>query len=299
MKTILPNHSNTVSPIHRITASPRHRMTTLPNHSMTASPHHLITAITAALQAGKAILEIYHSGAFDIEIKGDNSPLTKADTASHNVIMSYLESTGIPVLSEEGRDIPYQERKDWKQLWIVDPIDGTKEFIKRNGEFTVNIALVENQKPIIGVIFVPVTGELYFSSKEMGAFKVVVNLEDYDIKVLLSKNNKLPLQREDKTFTIVASRSHMSAETQEYVQQMRDIHGEVKLISKGSSLKLCMVAEGTANCYPRFAPTMEWDTAAGQAICEHAGVEVLDWETKKNMLYNREELLNNWFLVQS
>jgi 3'(2'), 5'-bisphosphate nucleotidase len=257
----------------------------------------LHTAIIAALEASKAILEIYHSGDFDIEIKGDNSPLTKADKASHNVIMSYLEPTDIPVLSEEGRDITYQERKDWKQLWIVDPIDGTKEFIKRNGEFTVNIALIENQRPIIGVIFVPVTKELYFSSKEIGAYKVVVDLENYDVEALLSKGNKLPLQREDNTFTIVASRSHMSAETKEYVKQMRDLHGEVKLISKGSSLKLCMVAEGAANCYPRFAPTMEWDTAAGQAICEHAGFKVIDWDTKKNMLYNREELLNNCFLV--
>ena len=258
----------------------------------------LTTAITAALQAGKAILDIYHSGEFDIELKGDSSPLTKADIASHNVIMSYLEATDIPVLSEEGRDISYQERKDWKHLWIVDPIDGTKEFIKRNGEFTVNIALIENQRPIIGVIYVPVTGELYFSSKELGAFKVAAHLEDYDVKVLLSKGNKLPLQREDKTFTIVASRSHMSPETEEYVQEMRDIYGEVKLISKGSSLKLCMVAEGLANCYPRFAPTMEWDTAAGQAICEHAGFKVIDWKTKKPMLYNRQELLNNWFLVK-
>ena len=255
-------------------------------------------AITAALEAGKAILEIYHSGEFDVEIKGDNSPLTKADTASHNVIMSYLTETNIPVLSEEGKAMAYEERKDWKQLWIVDPIDGTKEFIKRNGEFTVNIALIENQLPIIGVIFVPVTGELYFSSKELGAYKVKVDLENDDVEVLLSKGNKLPLQREDKTFTIVASRSHMSAETEEYVQQMRDIHGKLNLISKGSSLKLCMVAEGTANCYPRFAPTMEWDTAAGQAICEHAGFEVIDLGTKKNMLYNREELLNKWFLVK-
>jgi 3'(2'), 5'-bisphosphate nucleotidase len=258
----------------------------------------LNTAITAALEAGKAILEIYHSGEFDVEIKGDNSPLTKADTASHNVIMSFLTKTDIPVLSEEGKFIAYQERKDWSQLWIVDPIDGTKEFIKRNGEFTVNIALIENQKTQIGVIFVPVTGELYFSSKEMGAFKVTVDLENYDLETLISNGNKLPLQREDNTFTIVASRSHMSPETESYVQEMRDLHGEVNLISKGSSLKLCMVAEGTANCYPRFAPTMEWDTAAGQAICEHAGFQVIDWSTKENMLYNREELLNAWFLVK-
>ena len=147
----------------------------------------LNTAIIAALEASKAILDIYHSGAFDIEIKGDNSPLTKADTASHNVIMSYLETTGIPVLSEEGRDIPYKERKAWKQLWIVDPIDGTKEFIKRNGEFTVNIALIENNRPLMGVIFVPVTGDLYFSSKELGAYKVDVNLKDYDVEVFTFK----------------------------------------------------------------------------------------------------------------
>jgi 3'(2'), 5'-bisphosphate nucleotidase len=258
----------------------------------------LNTAITAALEAGKSILEIYHSGDFDVEIKGDNSPLTKADLASHHKIVSYLDKTGIPVLSEEGKAIPYEERKDWKQLWIVDPIDGTKEFIKRNGEFTVNIALIEDQRPLIGVIFVPVTGELYFSTKEIGAFKVIVDLENIDLEAIISNGNKLPLRREDKTFTIVASRSHMSPETEDYVAEMRIKYGVVNLISKGSSLKLCMVAEGQADCYPRFAPTMEWDTAAGQAICEHAGFQVIDWVAKENMLYNRKELLNNWFLVK-
>ena len=255
------------------------------------------TAIIAALEAGKSILEIYHSGKFEEEIKIDRSPLTKADIASHNVIMSYLSKTEIPVLSEEGKSISYEERKAWKRLWIVDPIDGTKEFIKRNGEFTVNIALIEDQRPIIGVIFIPVTGELYFSSKGIGAFKVVVDLNHFDIKALISKAIKLPVKRKDKTFTIVASLSHMSKETKNYVQIMRSTHGKVNLISKGSSLKLCMVAEGLADCYPRFAPTMEWDTAAGQAICEHAGFKVIDMDTKEKMRYNREELLNNWFLV--
>ena len=258
----------------------------------------LNTAITAALEAGKAILEIYHSGDFDIETKGDKSPLTKADKASHNVIISFLAKTNIPVLSEEGRDILYEERKGWKQLWIVDPIDGTKEFIKRNGEFTVNIALIEKHKPILGVIFVPAKGELYFSTKYIGAFKVKVDLESFDFDALVEKASKIPFHGHDKTFTIVASRSHMSVETEIYVQKMRDIHGKVNLISKGSSLKLCMVAEGKADCYPRFAPTMEWDTAAGQAICEHAGFQVIDWSTKENMIYNREKLLNNWFLVE-
>ena len=258
----------------------------------------LKTAIRSSLEAGKAILEIYHSGDFDIEIKGDNSPLTRADKVAHNVIVSYLKNTGIPVLSEEGKEIPYQERKNWKQLWIVDPIDGTKEFIKRNGEFTVNIALIENQKPIMGVIFVPVTGELYFSCKELGSFKVQVDLKNYDFEDILKAADKLPLQRKDKTYTVVASRSHMSRETEKYVANMKAKHGKVNLISKGSSLKLCMVAEGRADCYPRFAPTMEWDTAAGQAICEYAGFTVIDYTTNENLLYNRKELLNNWFLVK-
>lgn len=258
----------------------------------------LKNAIEASLEAGKTILEIYHSGDFDIEIKGDSSPLTKADKSSHKVIMSFLTKTNIPVLSEEGRDITYEERKEWDLLWIVDPIDGTKEFIKRNGEFTVNIALIENQKPILGVIFVPAKGDLYFSSKEIGAFKVNVDLELYDVDALIEKASKIPFEREDKTFTIVASRSHMSHETENYVQEMKDKHGDVSLISKGSSLKLCMVAEGQADCYPRFAPTMEWDTAAGQAICEHAGFQVIDWITKEKIIYNRQKLLNNWFLAK-
>lgn len=260
--------------------------------------NNLKIAIGAALEAGKAILDIYHSDDFQVELKGDDSPLTKADIASHNVIMSHLKATNIPVLSEEGKSIPYEERKDWRQLWIVDPIDGTKEFIKRNGEFTVNIALVENQKTVIGVIYVPVLNDLYFSTSEMGAFKVKVNLEDYNVETLVQQGSKLPLERADKTFTIVASRSHRSPETDDYIDQMREKHGDVNLISKGSSLKLCMVAEGQADCYPRFAPTMEWDTAAGQAICEHAGFEVIDWSTEERMLYNRAELLNNWFLVK-
>ena len=258
----------------------------------------LKTAIRSSLEAGKAILEIYHSGDFDIEIKGDTSPLTRADKVAHNVIVSYLEKTGIPLLSEEGKEIPYQERKNWKQLWIVDPIDGTKEFIKRNGEFTVNIALIENQIAELGVIFVPVSGVLYFSCKELGSFKVQVDLKSYDLEDILKAADKLPLQREDKTYTVVASRSHMSKETETYVAEMKAKHGIVNLISKGSSLKLCMVAEGRADCYPRFAPTMEWDTAAGQAICEHAGFLVIDYNTKENILYNRKKLLNNWFLVK-
>lgn len=257
---------------------------------------HLKIAIQAALAAGKMIMEIYETGDFGVEMKSDNSPLTKADKASHNVIMEFLEKTGIPVLSEEGKDIPYSERQNWQKVWIVDPIDGTKEFIKKNGEFTVNIALIENHQPVAGVVYAPAIDELYYSDRENGAFLTMVK-DSKSIETAIVNGVKIPSERPTK-YTVVASRSHMSSETEDFVNDLQAEHGELELISKGSSLKLCMVARGKANCYPRFAPTMEWDTAAGQAICVHAGFDVIDWNTKKTMLYNREELLNNWFLVK-
>lgn len=255
-------------------------------------------AIKAALKAGKEIMKIYESDDFGIETKKDDSPLTKADLAAHHVILSYLKETNIPVLSEEGKHLSYDIRKDWKILWIVDPIDGTKEFIKRNGEFTVNIALIENQIPVLGVIFVPAKNELYFSTQELGAFKAT-NISDYNnLEDIKEQAQRLPLSYKKDKFTVVASKSHLSKETVEYINELEQEHGKVTTISKGSSLKLCMVAEGVADQYPRFAPTMEWDTAAGQAICIAAGRNVIDWETKETMLYNRKELLNNWFLVK-
>ena len=257
----------------------------------------LKVALEGAFEAGVAILEIYHSGEFDVTLKGDDSPLTKADLASHEVIMRHLSRTQIPVLSEEGRNIPFSERSAWSELWVVDPIDGTKEFIKRNGEFTVNIALVRNQVPALGVILVPVTGEVYFSD-ENGAFKAQVDMAGpLDVETVMAAAAKLPMDKGERPFTVVASRSHMSPETEDFVEQLRQEHGKVELMSKGSSLKLCMVAEGKADCYPRFAPTMEWDTAAGQAICAAAGLDVVDQSTGVTMLYNREALLNAWFLV--
>ena len=254
-------------------------------------------AISAALEAAKEILKIYHSDDFEVQLKSDDSPLTKADLVSHQLIESYLKPTNIPILSEEGKDISFNERKDWNELWIVDPIDGTKEFIKRNGEFTVNIALIENHIPTLGVVYAPVLKQLYFSSKKLGSFKLTVDLNDYDVENLIDSSVKLPLIREDKTYTIVASRSHLSKQTLDFIEGIKKDKGDIHLISKGSSLKLCLVAEGSADCYPRFAPTMEWDTAAGQAICEHAGFRVIDWVTKQNLLYNRPKLLNNWFVV--
>ena len=253
-------------------------------------------AIEASIKAGDAILKIYDTEDFGVDMKSDNSPLTKADLASNEVIMEYLSQTGIDVLSEEGRSIPYEERKEWKQLWIVDPLDGTKEFIKRNGEFTVNIALIENGKVILGVVYSPVLRELYYGAKGLGSFKV--SEASVFSRELLTKGQKLPLKKDRLVYTIVASRSHMSPETEEFIKEKEKEHGQIDTISKGSSLKLCMVAEGSADCYPRFAPTMEWDTAAGQGVCIYAGFDLIDWNTKQTMKYNREELLNNWFLVE-
>jgi len=252
----------------------------------------------ASLAAGKAILSVYNSNII-VEQKFDNSPLTEADKKAHVEIIACLAKTGFPVLSEEGRSIPYSERKEWEYFWMVDPLDGTKEFIKRNGEFTVNIALIHQQKAILGVIYVPVKDELYFGAEGVGAFKVnsFSKLPNHsNVESWTSKNNSLPKSIERK-YTIVGSRSHMSAETEAFINEKKKELGDVELISVGSSLKLCMVAEGKADAYPRFAPTMEWDTAAGQAIVEAMGGKVINWKNKTPMKYNRENLLNDWFLV--
>ena len=260
--------------------------------------NNLQIGITAALEAGERIMEIYATDNFDIDFKSDNTPLTKADLAANDIILDRLKSTGIPILSEEGKSIPFEERRAWKHLWIVDPIDGTKEFIKRNGEFTVNIALIENQVPIAGVVLVPALKELYFSSIELGAFKTKDLRPNLTVEERVESAKRLPESKNERGYTVVASRSHLSEETVAFITDLEEKHGSVERLSKGSSLKLCMVAEGSADCYPRFAPTMEWDTAAGHAICNHSGCTVINWETKLPLLYNRENLLNPWFLVE-
>lgn len=251
-------------------------------------------AIQASLEAGEEIMKIYSSADFGVEMKSDNSPLTIADRASHNVIMRHLSDTVIPVLSEEGDEItPYEERKGWKRCWIVDPLDGTKEFIKRNGEFTVNIALVEDGQPVFGVIYAPALDTLYYSIPGDGAFVCHSPIANH----ILENSEKLPSEIMPDKFTIVGSRSHSSPETEAYIEEMKAKHGEVDFAASGSSLKFCLVAEGKAHSYPRFAPTMEWDTAAGHAILVAAGGNVMVWPEKTELKYNREQLRNPWFLA--
>lgn len=276
--------------------------------------NYILKAIDAALAGGKAILEVYRDpdSDFRIERKADNSPLTLADRRAHETIMAYLQDTPYPVLSEEGKHLPFEERSRWHALWIVDPLDGTKEFIKRNGEFTVNIALVKEGTPVFGVIYVPVQETLYWGEVTSGAYKLegITERDGRSLEEMREAALKLPCPKEREAFVIVASRSHLSAETEAYIEKKRKTYSKVELVSVGSSIKMCWVSEGTADEYPRFAPTMEWDTAAGHAIAKAAGAEVyrvksdragtqLNEEGKAGpLVYNKPDLLNPWFIVK-
>jgi 3'(2'), 5'-bisphosphate nucleotidase len=256
-----------------------------------------------AIEAGQEILRIYAT-AFRVETKADDSPLTQADRNSHMVIARRLSTYDIPLLSEEGREIGYDERKEWKRLWIVDPLDGTKEFVKRNGEFTVNIALVEEHRPILGVVFVPVKDVAYFGALGVGSWKMEKTMEQFDtsksasLQDVLSGSVRLPVSiEENRPYTVVGSRSHQTPQLQEFVSERQKEYPDLQFVSAGSSLKFCLVAEGTADIYPRLGPTMEWDTAAGQAVVEGSGGKVVVLQTGHPLLYNRENLLNPDFMV--
>lgn len=263
------------------------------------------TIKNVALQAGRAIMDIYArpEESWEVERKADNSPLTLADRESHRIIARTLEPTDIPLLSEEGAHLSYEMRRKWHRLWVVDPLDGTKEFLKRNGEFTVNIALVEDGVPVMGVIFAPALLRLWWGAKGMGAFTASVsegqNVEGKPVYVVGESQN-LPLKERmcGQPCRVVASRSHLSPETEVFIDSLRQKYGEVQTVSAGSSLKLCLVADGNADIYPRLAPTMEWDTAAGHAIALAAGCTVTDAATGQPLLYNKEDLHNPFFIVK-
>lgn len=264
--------------------------------------HLLLLIIRSAFMAGNAIMRIYDEDHPIVRLKKDFSPITNADQAAHDVLMSSLENTQIPVISEEGIQHDYSVRGNWDLFWLVDPLDGTKEFLKRNGEFTVNIALVNNRLPIIGVVYAPVTGYLYYGSPNQGAFLMSTSVFEKEISLDLSQlirlSERLPFRKNKNHVTIVASRSHRNFETQKYIRKMKKEHTRVEIISKGSSLKFCLVAEGNADIYPRFGPTMEWDTAAGQAIAILSGCSVNRYDTGESLTYNKKDLKNPWFIVE-
>jgi len=237
-----------------------------------------------AKAAGSAIMNIY-GGDHGVEYKDDSSPLTLADKASNRVIEEGLRQhfPQIPILSEEGKDVPYEVRSQWQRFWLVDPLDGTKEFIKRNGEFTVNIALIEEGKPVAGVVYVPAQDKLYRGEAGQGAWIQQGTDDPQQIHVRLPDL--------DKGLTVVMSRSHPSSELEQYLKGIKVADS----LPVGSSLKLCVVAEGKADIYPRLGPTMEWDTAAGHAVVEAAGGTIRSPEGEP-LRYNKRNLLNTYFV---
>jgi 3'(2'), 5'-bisphosphate nucleotidase len=248
--------------------------------------------LETARLAGAAILEVY-AGDFEVERKADKSPLTEADLRAHRVITERLAERypDVPILSEEAADeCPFEVRQSWTRFWLVDPLDGTKEFVKRNGQFTVNIALIEDGRPVAGVVYAPVLGLLYYAGGTGAAYKVERAREPV----------KLPkaTQAHRGKFVIVGSLSHPTSEMDAYLEEQRAKHGEVEFLPMGSSLKICLVADGQADVYPRLGPTMEWDTAAAHAVATAAGRHVLRYDTRTDLLYNKENLLNSWFIVE-
>jgi len=238
-----------------------------------------------ALNAGDAIMQIYNED-FEVQYKEDSSPLTQADLKANEIICGSLQKLypSIPIMSEENIQTPYEKRKKWKYYWCIDPIDGTKEFVKKNGEFTVNIALVYKNEPVLGVVYAPVLNDMYSAKKGEGAFK---------------NGKKLPLQinsNPQEKLTVVASKSHLSKENQDFIDTLET--KKIVQISKGSSLKLCMVAEGVADIYPRLSPTSEWDTAAADAIVRVSGKMTYTFNTKTPLPYNKEDLRNSYFIVK-
>ena len=251
-------------------------------------------ALEAAFIAGKKILEIYNR-TITVDYKSDGSPLTEADKASHEIIIHALQISGLPVLSEEGKEIPYERRSSWKYFWLVDPLDGTKEFIKRNGEFTVNIALMENNQPRAGIIFQPVKGIAFAGIEGDGLYKFSINE-----KIALDDNHKLKvnINTEENKIRVIASRSHKSVETDTFINNLRSSKKNIELLNVGSSLKFCLLAEGIADIYPRFAPTMEWDTAAGHALLKSVGKNIYLHPGGSEMTYNNPKLINDWFIAR-
>lgn len=258
----------------------------------------LSTAIKASLEAGAEIMKVYETP-FQVNQKEDKSPVTLADTKANNIIMRFLETTKFPIISEENKQIPYEDRKHWTAYWLVDPLDGTKEFVSRNDEFTVNIALIENGVPTLGVIYVPVLKTLYFTgANAASAYKITLTNHATSVAAIFGTASEIyPDTSHSSEVKILGSRSHLSAETEAFISEEKK-KNKVQFIAKGSSLKFCLLAEGFAHVYPRFSPTMEWDTAAGHAICKAVGIEVLDITTHKPVAYNKKSLVNNSFICR-
>ena len=256
--------------------------------------------LKVAFLAGKAIMDIYNQP-FTFELKSDDSPITIADQKAHNIISEGLKDSGLPILSEEGFKTEFDVRKNWKQYWLIDPLDGTKEFIKKNGDFTVNIAIISDSQPIFGVVYAAVPGFIYWGSKS-GSFRLTVsqlneiNFENFHSVQIMAE--RLPCVSKRGGYTVLGSKSHMNAETESFISNLQKLHPDLSFVSRGSSLKFCTLAEGGADIYPRFGPTMEWDTAAGHAVAAFAGCSVYQIANGLPVTYNKPSLLNPFFIAE-
>ena len=263
------------------------------------------SAFNAALRAGAGIMEIYNGEQeFLVNLKSDNTPITEADRRSHETIKDYLSRTRIPLMSEEGRDLLYEERCGWDLYWLVDPLDGTLEFIKRTGEFTINIALMVDNRPMIGVVYVPQSGKIYFAISGRGAWKRIGMTPNPNAQMNISEimrgAEQLPeTDRANSPTRVALSRSHISPDTHIIVDSIKERFGNVEIITQGSSLTLCMVAEGSVDIYPRTTPTSEWDTAAGECILTEAGGSIRELEHNSILNYNKPTLINPNFICKS
>jgi 3'(2'), 5'-bisphosphate nucleotidase len=260
------------------------------------------SAFRAAIIAGKRILEIFNAEDFQVSMKSDNSPLSSADKEAHEIIKHLLLNSRIPILSEEGRDMQFEERKSWDILWIVDPLDGTRQFIQKREEFTVNIALVVGGNPLFGVVYAPAIGDMYFGIKDMGSFKIAIenrDLQTYSFRQIITESKKLdPSSKTTGKYTILASYNHVNKETLEYIANMRKTYPDVEVKKVGSSLKMCMLADGIGDVYVRYTDTYEWDTAAAQTILEGVGWSINALDTNEPLTYNKESLLNPYFICE-
>jgi 3'(2'), 5'-bisphosphate nucleotidase len=268
----------------------------------------LFIALRAAAKAYPEILSVYDRE-FSVDTKEDLSPVTEADRRSNDIITSELSAgSPYPILSEEGRSIPFSERRRWRQFWVVDPLDGTKEFVKRNGEFTINIAFVQEAIPVMGVVYAPLPDLLYFALAGRGSYRLQ-GFTDLGVRIpedLLERASRLPPkepfdfdeQRKRETITVIGSRSHRGQRFVDYVHQLQQRYARrVEIMTSGSALKPCLVAEGTADIYPRFGPTMEWDTAAPHAVVRGVGKRMVAYDSGQELIYNKEQLVNPSFLV--
>lgn len=247
------------------------------------------------------VLSVYKSQEFGVVEKDDRTPLTLADKKSHDYITKGLKelTPEFPILSEEGKEIPYEERSKWQYFWLIDPLDGTKEFIKKNGEFTINIALVKGSRPVFGIVSVPVKEEIFFACKGLGAFKINFQGKPFtNNQELLVNAQRLPISSDRDYIAVVGSRSHRDENTEKYIESLKRF-GNIQVISLGSSYKICYLAEGSADIYPRFGRTMEWDISAGQIILEESGGTIVNAENSKPLEYNKKSLENPPFIAKS